>query len=113
MFNFFKSKKRIAELERELAALRTTRLEQAAEISVLQQQGDKLRAICENLRARIRSHGMTIAERNFLTACEHTYNSGHRMSERRFAEHMTMVIEQRVHVEAMKGAGTAQPLKQG
>lgn len=111
MFNFFKSKKRIAELEAEVDALRVARLEQASEIFVLQQQGDKLRAICENLRARIKSHGMTIAERNFLTACEHTFNSGHRMSERRFAEHMTMVIEQRGHVETMGGAGTAQPIK--
>lgn len=107
MFNIFKGRRRIAELElaleKEASAQRIDRDQIAAlnaEVIGLATQRDSLRKIADTLRSRIQSHGMTGTERDFLIHCQAAHRGEFDMSPQVIDEYMTAIRKERETITA-------------
>lgn len=101
-----KAKRRVTELEKDMAEFislaANTRIEkdsvikgQGNEISFLNNQLNQARAMATQMRDRVRSHGKTEAEQEFIDVCINIYQNGKRMSQHRFDASVGRIIQQR------------------
>ena len=108
MFDIFgiKAKRRVAELETLVNELDTRLIEYAriagakeAMISGLNGQLIAVRRLANEMRDRVRSHGKTTAEHEFIRACMDIFNKGKKMSEHRFNFSMVQIKRERESLE--------------
>lgn len=94
----FKAKRRVAQLERALlkqAEVNADYVRQQsareAHISGLNGQLIAVRRLAEEMRDRVRSHGKTEGEAEFIRACLDIHSKGKKVSEHRFNYSMTLI----------------------
>ncbi|MBF4179683.1 hypothetical protein [Lelliottia nimipressuralis] len=70
-----------------------------AHISGLNGQLIAVRRLANEMRDRVRSHGKTTAEHEFIRACMDIFNKGKKMSEHRFNYSMVQIKRERESLE--------------
>lgn len=110
MFDLFgiNAKRKLAELEREVADLRECRVIHEGQVSGLSMQVKQLRTIAEQMRARVRSHGKTSSEAAFIAACMDIHSNGKMISTLRFRSMLELINRDRAALNDSPEWGAAQ-----
>lgn len=101
MFDLFglKAKRRVAELESDLKEFvnlaAETRISLQGENERLKTQLTTVRAMANQMRDRVRSHGATELERNFLDVCQNIHAHGKMISTMRFHHMLELAKKER------------------
>ena len=114
VFDLFglKAKRRVAELESNLLA--SYRDNQALKIDVVKCESEKtrlyeqlktVRLMANQMRDRVRSHGATELERNFLDVCQNIHAHGKMISTMRFHHMLELAKKERESLTQAVGAG--------
>ena len=104
MFDLFglKAKRRVAELERDLRE--SQRLSQEIKFDLVKSDSERqrligqldiVRTMANQMRDRVRSHGATATERNFLDVCQNIHAHGKMISTMRFHHMLELARKER------------------
>lgn len=97
MFDLFgiKAKRRVAELEARLADAKRGETATEGALADTRAQVMHLRKVAESLRNRVRTHGKTTGESDFISVCLDIRNNGKMISERRFNASLDLIKDER------------------
>ncbi|MGK3630399.1 hypothetical protein ACSLOU_00630 [Enterobacter cloacae] len=100
MFDLFglKAKRYMKELEREVDYL-------AVKNRKLKKQIETVRMMANQMRDRVRSHGATELERNFLDVCMNAHSHGKMISTMQFHHMLELAKKERDSLAQVVGAG--------
>lgn len=114
MFDLFglKAKRRVAELEHQvgealevMGAMEMDAVKRDGELARVKEQIKTVRAMANQMRDRVRSHGATELERNFLNVCMNIHASGKMISTMRFHHMLALAKKERDSLTQAVGNG--------